>query len=128
MTLWLGAYICKPCAATLIEHCGGNRNCYIKDVFNEQWDDYQLRSLAHGGNQNLFAILKEYDLITTHLFQSYWHPALVWYRKQHMAKMDSRLFSEPKPEKDWTETLTNVQDKISTAMSNTFEDAQNTVW
>lgn len=128
VTLWLGAFICKNCAATLIQHCGGNRHCYIKDVFNEQWDDYQLKSLAHGGNENLFAILKEYDLVTTNLIACYWHPALVWYRKQLLAKMDRRLFAEPKPEKDWTETFTNVQDKFSASLSNTFEDAANTDW
>ena len=48
--LWIGSYVCKGCAANLVQFNGGMRNCYVKDVFNEQWDDYQLKSLAFGGN------------------------------------------------------------------------------
>ena len=38
------------------------QHCYVKEVFKEQWDDYQLKSLTHGGNLNLFNILKEYNM------------------------------------------------------------------
>ena len=70
------------------------RNCYIKDVFAEQWDDYQLKSIAFGGNQNLFPILKEYDLLHQSIATTYKDPAIIWYRKQHIAKMDCVLFGD----------------------------------
>ena len=41
---------------------GGNSFCYIKDLYNEQWDDYQLRSPALGGNEELFALMKDYGV------------------------------------------------------------------
>jgi hypothetical protein len=58
--IWLGVFVCKDCAQTHQGTFGGNCNSYVKDVFNEQWDDYQLRSVAFGGNQPLFALMKEY--------------------------------------------------------------------
>ena len=40
IVLWIGAFVCKKCAANLLSACGGMRNCYIKDIFGELWDDY----------------------------------------------------------------------------------------
>ena len=74
--LWIGAFVCEHCAHAVQINCGGNMNCYVKNVFRDQWDDYQLRAVAYGGNQNLFKILKEYDLETTNLVQSYNSQAL----------------------------------------------------
>ena len=41
---------------------GGNQYSYVKNVFEEHWDDYQLRSVAFGGNQALFQLMKEYQI------------------------------------------------------------------
>jgi len=60
--VWLGAYVCGMCAGNICESQGGNQYCYIKDIFGEQWDDYQLLALAHGGNKPLFDFLQEYEL------------------------------------------------------------------
>lgn len=78
--VWLGAFVCSDCANALIKAQGGNQHCYVKEIFKEQWDDYQLKSLAHGGNQNLFNILKEYGLENGSLVANYNRPCLKWYR------------------------------------------------
>lgn len=52
--VWLGSYVCEDCAAVHMEAFGGNQYSYIKDIYKEQWDDYQLRSVCLGGNQPLF--------------------------------------------------------------------------
>ena len=74
--IWLGAYVCGNCANKLVEAQGGNRHCYIKDIFNEQWDDYQLKALAYGGNKNLFEFLKGYELDNKTLLENYNTPCL----------------------------------------------------
>jgi len=76
VVIFIGAYVCEKCAKALVEVQGGNKNCYVKSVYGEMWDDYQLKSLAHGGNKNLFVILKEYDLMKQSLIKNYSHPAL----------------------------------------------------
>ena len=52
--VWLGSYVCEDCAQVHLGAFGGNQYSYIMDVYNEQWDDYQLRSVCLGGNQPLF--------------------------------------------------------------------------
>jgi hypothetical protein len=46
---------------------------YIKEVFGEQWDDYQLAAVSHefGGNKQFFEMLKEYDHQTLPLYSKY---------------------------------------------------------
>lgn len=60
--LWLGSYVCKDCSQEHLVSSGGFSFCYIKDLYNEQWDDYQLRSPALGGNEELFALMKDYGV------------------------------------------------------------------
>ena len=38
--LWIGAFTCDHCASAIQVACGGNKFCYVKDVFGDQWDDY----------------------------------------------------------------------------------------
>ena len=38
--IWLGAFVCKNCSADLLKAVGGNQHCYIKDMYNEHWDDF----------------------------------------------------------------------------------------
>lgn len=52
--VWLGSYVCEDCAQVHIDAFGGNQYSYVKEVYKEQWDDYQLRSVCLGGNQPLF--------------------------------------------------------------------------
>lgn len=38
--LWLGIYLCEGCAKNHEKIFGGNQFSYVKDVYNDQWDDY----------------------------------------------------------------------------------------
>lgn len=38
--VWLGAFVCESCRWQFLAHCGGNQVCYIKSIYEEQWDDY----------------------------------------------------------------------------------------
>lgn len=43
--IWLGAFVCEECANMHKDLFGGNQYSYVKNVYKENWDDYQLRSL-----------------------------------------------------------------------------------
>ena len=44
--IWLGAFVCKPCSMKHSNlHQFSKSKCYIKEVYKEHWDDYQLRSI-----------------------------------------------------------------------------------
>ena len=57
------------------------QNCYIKSIANEQWDDYQLRCIALGGNVELFKVCKEYKIEKLPLKDKSKHEAVLWYKK-----------------------------------------------
>ena len=106
--VWLGVFVCKDCANLHKETFGGNQYSYIKDVYNEHWDDYQLRSISFGGNQPLFQIMKEYGVDNHPLQSKYRHACVNWYRKRHIALMDGLIFdteANPKPPQNWDERM-----------------------
>ena len=113
--MWLGVFVCKDCAETHLSTFGGNQFSYVKDVYNEQWDDYQLRSICFGGNQPLFQIMKEYQIDNTPLQAKYRHACINWYQKRHTALMDGLVFDlekHPKPPRDWNEKMSQTKDKV----------------
>ena len=110
--VWLGVFVCKDCAEMHKHTFGGNQYSYIKDVYGEQWDDSQLRSVAFGGNQPLFAIMKEYQVDNHPLASKYRHACVSWYRRRHIALMDGLSFDlevNPKPPKNWDERVAQTQ-------------------
>lgn len=120
--LWLGAYCCVDCAKKVSDKSNGYAECYIKSIFNEQWDDYQLRSVALGGNQAVFDIMREYNLETKPLHEVINHAALKWFRKYHIAMMDGVMFNMDKPTKTWKETFSRAQSSFVKSLENNFEN------
>lgn len=123
--VWLGVFVCKDCADLHKVTFGGNQYSYIKDVYGEQWDDYQLRSVCFGGNQALFQILKEYGIDNHPLSSKYRHAAVTWYRRRHLAQMDGVPFdmeSNPKPPKDFEERMAQTKAQLLKKAGNAGED------
>lgn len=48
-----GIFVCADCAALHRQTFGGMGN-YIKDMYKDHWDDYQLKSIQVGGNKAFF--------------------------------------------------------------------------
>jgi hypothetical protein len=60
--IWLGIFVCESCSLNHLALFGGNQNSYVKNILNDQWDDYQLKSITVGGNKPFFLLLKEYGI------------------------------------------------------------------
>lgn len=111
----MGIFLCNDCANVHRITFGGNQYSYVKDVFGEQWDDYQLRSVCLGGNQPLFNLLKEYQIDGHTISSKYRHAAVSWYRKRHITLMDGMPFdieASPKPPKDWDERMAQTKQTL----------------
>ena len=82
---------------------------YIKDVFTENWDDYQLRSIANGGNSTFFEILKEYEIVDLEFSKRNKHEATLWHKRRNMWLMESanlgKIYPDAKPAKNFDERL-----------------------
>lgn len=72
--------------------------------------------------------MKEYDIETTNLVDSYYSPGLIWYRKHLVSKMDQVLAMEKKPGKDWKEQFSEVQDKFVDKLSRKFDKVDAFQW
>lgn len=50
-------------------------------------------------------MLKEYNLQDLDFVKRYKHPALNWFKRRHLAKLDKKPFNVAQPPKDWNERL-----------------------
>eukprot|EP00350_Pseudokeronopsis_sp_OXSARD2_P012397 CAMPEP_0170542248 /NCGR_PEP_ID=MMETSP0211-20121228/1737_1 /TAXON_ID=311385 /ORGANISM="Pseudokeronopsis sp., Strain OXSARD2" /LENGTH=84 /DNA_ID=CAMNT_0010845251 /DNA_START=347 /DNA_END=601 /DNA_ORIENTATION=+ len=79
----------------------------IKSLFEEHWDDYQLRSVSFefGGNKPFFDVLKEYNISNVPMHEKYKKPAASYYQRKHQAMIEGKQFIEAPPAKDWNEAI-----------------------
>jgi hypothetical protein len=84
---------------------------YVKDIFLEQWDDFQLSSVSFefGGNKAFFEFIKEYNIQGLPIEEKYRHKATQYYQRQHISKLDGIEFKETAPVKDWGERYERVK-------------------
>lgn len=117
----LGCLVCETCALDHIAQVGGMSNCYVKSMLGEQWDDYQLKSVALGGNASMFEICREYGIEKLNLRDKTTHESLKWYRRRHMAMMDDMPFDGLKPPKDLDERLNQAGMVAQKTFTNAFQ-------
>jgi hypothetical protein len=93
--LWLGTFVCESCSINHLNLPNGRQSkSYVKNVFKEQWDDYQLRAIETGGNKPLFELMKEYNIQDFDLNKKYNHAIIKWYVRKHSAELDNAPFEE----------------------------------
>ena len=56
-----GVFICGDCAKGHLVHLGMEYS-YIKSLYKEVWDQYQLNFMQLGGNKLFYEFLKEYGI------------------------------------------------------------------
>jgi hypothetical protein len=85
----------------------GMSKSYIKNVFMDHWDDYQLKSVSSefGGNRPFFDLMKEYNFAGLPINDKYKKPVTKYYYKKHLALLEGKKFEELPPAKDWSETF-----------------------
>ena len=83
---------------------------YVKDLYEEHWDDYQLASVSarFGGNRRFDELLKEFRINELPIDEKYEHPAVKYYARKHLALLDGKQFTELPPVKNWNERLERV--------------------
>lgn len=110
-----GTFVCTQCANIHTIAFGGRSRSQIKDVFGEQWDDYQLEAVAPGigGNKMFYTFLQEYEgLALQTLEKKYKSDQVSWYMKKLAAHLDQRLFVERQPAKTWDERFERAKSSV----------------
>lgn len=113
----LGLFMCKECAYLVQGHLQPVHS-RIKDMFNEHWDDYQLRSINSapeigGGNKTFFEFMREYKLVDesgwVEAERRYKHESIKYYAKRLWFRVDEQPFNELPPAKTYTEKYVRVK-------------------
>jgi hypothetical protein len=87
-------------------------HCRVKDIFGEQWDDYQLRCVNSapeigGGNKSFFEFMREYKLVDESGWvepeKRYKHEAIKYYARRLWFRVDESPFNDLPPAKSYAE-------------------------
>ena len=107
-----GIFICGDCAEAH-RQLGMNQS-YIKNLSEELWDEYQLKSIDKnvGGNKKWYDLLKEYQIQTQPINKKYTSAIARWYRGKLMADVCHTGYSVDKPAKNWQERGDKVVEKV----------------
>ena len=99
---------------------------YVKDIYSEPWDDQQCKSVQIGGNEKLFNIWKEYQILDMDINKRYMHPATTWYIQKHkhlfMNDVSEDSFTVPPPPKNFKEKVKRTQETFGAGLKNMDEN------
>lgn len=99
-----GTFVCQECAN--LHYMFGMDKSYIKPLFGEPWDNYQLKIVQLGGNKRLWDFLKQYNgLEQKPVAAKYKHAAASFYRKKISAEALGHVYDGKEPPKNAEEFL-----------------------
>ena len=73
---------------------------YVKPLFTEAWDNFQLQMVQKGGNQKFFVFLREYGKEREPIPKKYTSAAAIYYRKKLCFEAKGLEFNEAPPAKN----------------------------
>ncbi len=79
--------------------------CYVKPVFDELWDSYQLKIVTIGGNQKFWDFMKEYKSEMKPMGAKYRSKEAKYYRKMLAAFCQEKTFLDKPPPKNVDEYI-----------------------
>ena len=119
-----GTFVCTDCANTHRETYPMHE-CYIKPIFGECWDTFQIRVVEVGGNKRFFDFLAEYQKERDIISAKYCSNSANYYRRMLATWVQGKRFDEERPARNWSEYVNkkNEQYQISDKASTAYESA-----
>lgn len=99
-----GTFVCLNCANILMNEFGMDK-CYIKGIFNDLWDTYQLHAVTQGGNKKFWDFMKDYNLEAKEIVPKYLSSESLYYKRRLAAIIQDRNFEEKAPAKNVDELM-----------------------
>ncbi len=78
---------------------------YVKSVFHDLWDDYQLKVATQFGNNKFWTYMKDYNLEQKEIVLKYTSKPAQYYKKRLAALVQGKDFTEVAPPKNMEEAL-----------------------
>lgn len=100
-----GIFVCQDCANAHIGLLGMEKS-YIKPIFGDTWDSYQIKIIQLGGNKRLWDFFKQYNgLEQKPILAKYKSAAASYYRRRLSAEATGQVFVGKEPPKNAEEFL-----------------------
>ena len=99
-----GTFICETCASIHLDAFGMDKS-YVKSIFHDLWDSYQMKIVTVGGNQPFWDFLKEYQSEQKPLLTKYHTSEAGYYKRRLAALAIEKPFTEKAPAKNFDEIL-----------------------
>ena len=93
-----GTFICGECVREHEKEFAMFQS-YVKPLFTEAWDGFQLRCVQIGGNKKFFEFLKEYGKERDPIPKKYSSNAANYYRRKLCYEAKNIEFTEAPPPK-----------------------------
>ena len=97
-----GTFICEDCSK-IHEETFSQFQCYIKPLFLDAWDNFQINCVRVGGNKRFFEFLRDYNKERDSIHKKYDTTIANFYRKRLSAEAKSLPFTEIQPAKSLSE-------------------------
>ena len=94
-----GTFICGECVREHEKEFTMFQS-YVKPLFTEAWDGFQLRCVQLGGNKKFFEFLKEYGKEREPIAKKYNTNAALYYKKKLCQEAKNQEFNDPPPAKN----------------------------
>jgi len=78
---------------------------YVKPIFDDLWDSYQLKVVSFGGNQRFWDFMKDYKSETKPISSKYNTAESKFYKKRLAATVQDRPFDDKPPAKNVDEMI-----------------------
>ena len=109
-SIMFGVFLCQECAQVHMEELGMDQS-YVKTVFLDVWDEYQLKVVTHYGNKQFWDFMKQYGLETREIVAKYKSGPAQYYKKRLAALVMDRSFTQLPPAKDVEEMVDRSVEK-----------------
>ena len=118
-----GAFMCGQCA-NQHKMTFGFFETYPKDLLTEQFDDYQLASVAEqiGGNKPIYDLFVEYNIQALDSYTRFNSKIFAWYKRRHQCSITGVVFSEDKPSKTIGEAVDRTAVKAKKVTDEVIKD------
>ena len=87
-SLTFGIYICSECANTHVNFLGMSRS-FVKSLFKEPWDEYEIKFMENGGNHPFMLFMHQYGIKCKVVYKKYGHKGCAWWSKRLRAIVDN---------------------------------------
>ena len=94
-----GTFVCARCAEAH-EQSFSPYQSYVKALFDDAWDNFQINCVQAGGNKRFFEFMRDYGKERDPIAKKYDSGAAQFYRRQLCAMAKNLPFTEQPPAKD----------------------------